>query len=184
VFIEELSFTRVYKIKAGYFSAALSSDGQLYVWGQGSFGEFYTPHRVKSAKKLDILDFQVSRAGCAALLTRTGKLYTWGPNENGQLGHGDFEERATPARVRSLEGKKVTSIGVGDSFIISLGHTMPQKDYEKFALNKGGILKQKSEQLRAQSSQKDKRRNSQHNHSIRSGGSKKLHISQSQAVAP
>ena len=57
VFIEELSFTRVYKIKAGYFSAALSSDGQLYVWGQGSFGEFYTPHRVKSAKKLDILDF-------------------------------------------------------------------------------------------------------------------------------
>jgi alpha-tubulin suppressor-like RCC1 family protein len=52
-------------------------------------------------------------------------LYTWGPNENGQLGHGDFAERATPARVRSLEGKKVTSIGVGDAFIISLGLSMP-----------------------------------------------------------
>ena len=90
VFIEELSFTRVSKVRAGFFSAALSSDGQLYVWGQGSFGEFYTPHRVKSAKKLDILDFQVSREGAAALLTRAGKLYTWGPNDFGQLGHGDF----------------------------------------------------------------------------------------------
>lgn len=32
-FIEELSFTNMIKIRAGYFSASLSSDGQLYVWG-------------------------------------------------------------------------------------------------------------------------------------------------------
>jgi alpha-tubulin suppressor-like RCC1 family protein len=135
-FIEELSFTQMIKIRAGFFSASLSADGQLYVWGQGSFGEFYTPHRVKSAKSLDIMDFQISRGGCAALLTRTGKLYSWGPNENGQLGHGDFTTRSTPARVKSLEGKKVTSVGVGDEFIICLGRSMPQKEPQN------GILKQ------------------------------------------
>ena len=133
IFIEELSFTRMVKVRAGFFSASLSSDGQLYVWGQGSFGEFYTPHRVKSAKSLDILDFQVSRGGCAALLTRAGKLYTWGPNENGQLGHGDFQMRATPARVKALEGKRVTCAAVGEEFIICLGLSMPQKEYGKFA---------------------------------------------------
>jgi hypothetical protein len=45
------------RIRAGSFSAALSADQQLFVWGRGIFGEFYTPHRVKSVNKLDILDF-------------------------------------------------------------------------------------------------------------------------------
>jgi hypothetical protein len=84
-----------------------------------------------------------------------------------------------------LEGKKVTSVGLGDEFIISLGLSMPQKDYERFSMQKGGILKQKSEHLRSQSSQK-KRISSHHNHnqSIRSQGSKRLHTSHSQATAP
>lgn len=57
VFLEELSFSRMIKIRAGAFSAALSGDGQLYVWGEGTFGKFYTPHRIKSGKTLDIMDF-------------------------------------------------------------------------------------------------------------------------------
>jgi alpha-tubulin suppressor-like RCC1 family protein len=56
-FLEELSFSRMVKVRAGSFSAALSADGCLYVWGEGTFGNFYTPHRIKSAKTLDIADF-------------------------------------------------------------------------------------------------------------------------------
>ena len=56
-FLEELSFSRMIKVRAGSFSASLSADGQLYVWGEGTFGQFYTPHRIKSAKVLDIQDF-------------------------------------------------------------------------------------------------------------------------------
>jgi alpha-tubulin suppressor-like RCC1 family protein len=77
-------------VRAGSFSASLSNDGQLYVWGQGLFGEFYTPHRIKSARSLDVLDFKIANGGTAALLTRSGKLYTWGPNDSGQLGLNDF----------------------------------------------------------------------------------------------
>jgi alpha-tubulin suppressor-like RCC1 family protein len=54
------------------------------------------------------LDFDVSKSGLAAVISTTGVLYTWGPNDYGQLGHGDFAMRATPQRVKGLEGKRVT----------------------------------------------------------------------------
>jgi len=95
-FLEELSFSKMIKVRAGSFSASLSSDGQLYVWGEGYFGKFYTPHRIKSGKTLEIADFSVSRGGLAAIIARNGNLYTWGPNDVGQLGHGDFNPRQTP----------------------------------------------------------------------------------------
>lgn len=95
-FLEELSFARMVKVRAGTFSASLSADGQLYVWGEGTFGNFYTPHRIKSAKTLDISDFQISKGGLAAVISRSGTCYTWGENDVGQLGHGDFISRQTP----------------------------------------------------------------------------------------
>lgn len=88
-FIEDLAFTKMIKIRAGKFSAALSSEGLLYFWGEGEFGKFHSPHLMKSEKKLEISDFQISRGGLAALITRTGQIYSWGPNELGSLGHGD-----------------------------------------------------------------------------------------------
>jgi len=86
----------------------------------------------------------VSRAGLAIVVSRTGTCYSWGPNDVGQLGHGDFNSRQTPARIKNLEGKKVTSIGLGDDFVIALGLTLPQKEYEKLA-RANGILRQKSD---------------------------------------
>lgn len=142
ILLEELSFSRMVKIRAGSFSAALSADQQLFVWGRGIFGEFYTPHRVKSVNKLDILDFQISKGGIAALLTRKGTIYSWGYNDSGQLGHGDYKERPTPERIESLDGKRVTQIAVGNEFVIALGLTMPQKEYEKLAKKNSGILRQ------------------------------------------
>ena len=58
------------KVRAGAFSASLSTDYQLYLWGCGTFGEFYTPHRVKSIAQLDLADFELGRSGYLALLTR------------------------------------------------------------------------------------------------------------------
>lgn len=82
-FLEELSFVKMVKIRAGSFSAALSAEGLLYVWGEGAFGKFHSPHCVKSEKIIEIIDFKVSREGLAALLTQSGKLYTWGSNDIG-----------------------------------------------------------------------------------------------------
>jgi X-linked retinitis pigmentosa GTPase regulator len=56
-FLEELSFSKMVRVRAGAFSASISSEGQLYVWGEGTFGKFYNPHRIKSGKTLDIQEF-------------------------------------------------------------------------------------------------------------------------------
>ena len=125
ILLEELSFSRMVQVRAGSFSAAMSQDQQIFVWGRGIFGEFYTPHRVKSVNKLDILDFNISKGGAALILTRQGTLYSWGYNDFGQLGHGDYKERATPERIDFLDGKRVTQIAVGHEFVIALGLTMP-----------------------------------------------------------
>lgn len=131
------------KVRAGSFSAALSSDQQLFVWGRGVFGEFYTPHRVKSVNKLDMLDFQLSKGGIALILTRHGTVYSWGANDFGQLGHGDYKTRATPERIDALDGKRVTQLAVGHEFVVALGLTMPQREYEKAASKKNqSILRQ------------------------------------------
>jgi hypothetical protein len=38
-------------ISAGSFSASIAADsGDLYLWGSEVFGEFFTPHRVKTIK--------------------------------------------------------------------------------------------------------------------------------------
>jgi len=43
-----------------------------------------------------------------------------------------------------LEGKRVTSMGLGDDFVIALGLTLPMKEYEKLA-KANGILRQQTE---------------------------------------
>ena len=111
------------------------------MWGKGIFGEFYTPHRVKSVNKLDIIDFQISKGGMALILTRQGTLYSWGYNDFGQLGHGDYKERQTPERIDSLDGKRVSQICAGPEYAIALGLTMPQKEYDKVAKKNSGILR-------------------------------------------
>jgi alpha-tubulin suppressor-like RCC1 family protein len=80
---------------------------------------------MKSANQLEIADFQISRQGLAAIVSRQGSLYTWGSNELGQLGLGDFNARQNPTKVNTLDNKRVTAIGLGEEFIIALGLTLP-----------------------------------------------------------
>ena len=82
-------------VSAGSFSASISKDtGSLYLWGTGTFGQFYTPHRVK---KIEGKAIQVAIGDKFGLvMTEERDLYTWGINNNGQLGSGDFIEKPTP----------------------------------------------------------------------------------------
>lgn len=160
ILLEELTFARMIKIRAGSFSAALSSDHQMFVWGRGIFGEFYTPHRIKSINKLDILDYEISRNGLAVILTRQGTVYSWGANDFGQLGHGDYKSRATPERIDALDGKRVSQIAIGNDFVIALGLTLPQREYTKEAVKRGTkILRTNGSQISTKKSGSKSQRN-------------------------
>lgn len=63
-------------------------------------------------------------------------LYTWGPNVFGQLGHGDFDSRALPSKINNLKRKNITSVKLGNDFLISLGSNISKESKEKKRLLK------------------------------------------------
>ena len=52
-------------------------------------------------------DIQISKQeSCFALsIDIKGALYAWGPNFDGQLGHGDFNTRTLPTQITRLKRK-------------------------------------------------------------------------------
>jgi alpha-tubulin suppressor-like RCC1 family protein len=46
-------------------------------------------------------------------LTKNGKVFTWGLNGYGQLGHGDRKGRSVPTKVESLDELVITNISCG-----------------------------------------------------------------------
>ncbi|ERN17078.1 uncharacterized protein LOC18445411 [Amborella trichopoda] len=51
-----------------------------------------------------------------AVLTSEGEVYTWGRGVNGQLGHGDVEDRNSATLVEALRDRKVKSVACGSNF--------------------------------------------------------------------
>jgi hypothetical protein len=80
----------------GHFhSAALTDDGRVFTWGDGSFGQLghnnkitvESPKLVEALAAETITKVRATQTYMAAL-TSSGVLYTWGKGPNGQLGHG------------------------------------------------------------------------------------------------
>ena len=75
----------------------------MYLWGNASFGIFETPHRVKTISSPVIAISVGDQFGaCLAQAQEkngTQRLYTWGDNQLGQLGTGDFKETGTPIHL-------------------------------------------------------------------------------------
>ena len=95
ILVEDISHIPMKTIAAGTFSASIAKEsGSLYLWGTGTFGEFKTPHRVRKIDK-KVLQVEIGESFGIAL-TEERRIYTWGINENGQLGSGDFEDKPTP----------------------------------------------------------------------------------------
>ena len=82
--LKQLEIHRVVKVAAGHFSAALTDQSQLIVWGSGQFGVFSTPQKV-CMEGILFTDVQISKqeSSFAAALDSKGAVYTWGPNFDG-----------------------------------------------------------------------------------------------------
>lgn len=137
--VDEISHIPMKFVAAGSFSASISEDKMdLFLWGSGSFGEFLTPHRVKKIKGQTV---QVAIGyGFGVALSNQGYLYSWGMNDFGQLGSGDFSVRTTPQIMSPLETKLVTQIECGQFFSIALGQTLRQHDNNNVRPLTGSIM--------------------------------------------
>jgi len=140
-------------------SAILTRDGHAYSWGYNSYGQLghgharacETPTRILHENyETDPFTMMVSGQYHSLGLTRTGKVFAWGRNEHGQIGHAG-EDTSAPKRV-SLNGTVVSlACGYGHSAVLlddgsmyvwgvntygqlGLGHTTTQRTPQQLKL--------------------------------------------------
>ena len=122
----------------GYFSRALSTQGDIYTWGESFLGQLglgvagvgvnqTTPKKV--TKPSGVTKFTVIDGGTrhSLALTDTGDIYSWGNNVYGQLGLGDSgynTERTSPQLVTKPSAvNKFNAIAAGAGFSMALTDT-------------------------------------------------------------
>ncbi|KAH3765944.1 regulator of chromosome condensation RCC1 [Pelomyxa schiedti] len=113
----------VASIKCGcWHTVALSKSGVIYSWGSNKFGQLGLKHNTDKHTPEVIRFFRdkVSSFDCgsfhtAAVLT-SKRVFTWGNNDTGQLGLGNYEAKNTPEEVILLADKQISRVVCGAFF--------------------------------------------------------------------
>ncbi len=109
---------QVRKLACKHHSAALTHAGELFLWGTGAFGEYLNPHQVTFIPE-KLTDIELG--GCFGLaVDLKGSVWAWGSNTSGELGLGDFEARAYPYPILSLEEKPIAHLACGTAHVIAV----------------------------------------------------------------
>ncbi|KFR03236.1 X-linked retinitis pigmentosa GTPase regulator, partial [Opisthocomus hoazin] len=139
-------FTNQHKIKqlaaGSYTSAAVTEDGQLFVWGDNSEGQIGLADEdcVSVPCQVDV-GKPVSSVSCgyyhSALITGDGELYTFGEPENGKLGllPEQLKNNRVPQPVLGIT-EKVNKVACGGEHTVVLTET----DVYTFGLGQYGQL--------------------------------------------
>ncbi|NXO54771.1 RPGR regulator, partial [Aramus guarauna] len=139
-------FTNQHKIKqlaaGSYTSAAVTEDGQLFVWGDNSEGQIGLADEACVSVPCQVnVGKPVSSVSCgyyhSALITGDGELYTFGEPENGKLGllPEQLKNNRVPQPVLGIM-EKVNKVACGGEHTVVLTET----DVYTFGLGQYGQL--------------------------------------------
>ena len=106
----------------GSHTAAVTKDGDLYMWGYNNYGQLgvytnvdkNTPVLVNNsttALPAKSVKYVALGGSHSAAITKDGSLYIWGWNSYGQLGDGTTTDRYTPIKIMD----NVASVSLGNS---------------------------------------------------------------------
>jgi len=122
-----------------WHTAVVTSAGQLFTFGDGTFGvlghgdrkSVSIPREVESLKGL-----RTVRAACGVWHTAavvevmvgnsgssncsSGKLFTWGDGDKGRLGHGDKEAKLVPTCIAALVDPNFCQVACGHSITVAV----------------------------------------------------------------
>eukprot|EP00898_Chlorokybus_atmophyticus_P008654 jgi/Chlat1/8790/Chrsp90S08135 len=130
-----LEGVRVKQISCGPWHTALTTDeGELYTWGDGSFGTLghgdrsscHLPRPVEALSAHRSLMVACGVWHTAAVVEEAGHpdkggvAYTWGDGDKGRLGHGDKEDALFPRRVDALWGEALRQVACGKRHTVAL----------------------------------------------------------------
>ncbi|KAG2451142.1 hypothetical protein HYH02_004409 [Chlamydomonas schloesseri] len=81
---------------------------------ESQYPNLLRPTRLKTFNDVKIMFIAAGPAACHCFAGDSeGNLYSWGRNERGQLGHGDFAQRNVPTKVAGLAGHFVIGASGG-----------------------------------------------------------------------
>ncbi|KAL9665629.1 hypothetical protein QQ045_021050 [Rhodiola kirilowii] len=114
----------IHEVACGYsLTVALTATGHVYTMGSSVYGQLGNPEAKGKFPTLiqgNIANSFVEAIACGfyhvVVLTSQAQVYTWGKGANGQLGHGDTDDRNTPALVTFLKDKQVKSVACGPNY--------------------------------------------------------------------
>ena len=108
----------------GIHATALAADGSVWTWGANTVGQLgyptpgaqYTtvPHQVPGLSGVKQV---AAGADFTVALRSNGEVWTWGANDQGQLGDGTHTNRTTPARNQA--GYGMLQISAGGDFALA-----------------------------------------------------------------
>uniref|UniRef100_A0A0D9W8M3 FYVE-type domain-containing protein n=1 Tax=Leersia perrieri TaxID=77586 RepID=A0A0D9W8M3_9ORYZ len=118
-------------------TVVLTVAGIVFTVGSSRHGQLGNPQAdgesictVEGPLKTEYVREISSGSSHVAVLTMSGKVFTWGKGTEGQLGLGDYINRSSPTLVEALEGRHVENIVCGFNFTaaICLHKAMSMKD--------------------------------------------------------
>uniref|UniRef100_A0AAY4E4M2 E3 ubiquitin-protein ligase HERC2 n=1 Tax=Denticeps clupeoides TaxID=299321 RepID=A0AAY4E4M2_9TELE len=118
--IQHVFIKKVAVNSGGKHCLALSSEGEVYSWGEAEDGKLGhgnrspcdRPRVIESLRGVEVVDVAAGGAH-SACVTASGELYTWGKGRYGRLGHGDSEDQLKPKLVDALQGHRVIDVACG-----------------------------------------------------------------------
>ncbi|XP_039287848.1 E3 ubiquitin-protein ligase HERC2 [Nilaparvata lugens] len=131
--IESLAGLGVIKVECGsQFSVALMRSGSVYTWGKGDYyrlghnsqDHVRRPRKVAALQGKKIISIATGSLHCVACSDQ-GEVYTWGDNDEGQLGDGTTNAIQKPRLVVALQGKKITRVACGSAHTLAWSTDKP-----------------------------------------------------------
>ncbi|XP_062251671.1 LOW QUALITY PROTEIN: E3 ubiquitin-protein ligase HERC2 [Platichthys flesus] len=118
--IQHVFIRKVAVNSGGKHCLALSSEGEVYSWGEAEDGKLGhgnrspcdRPRVIESLRGVEVVDIAAGGAH-SACITTSGELFTWGKGRYGRLGHGDSEDQLKPKLVDALQGHRVIDVACG-----------------------------------------------------------------------
>ncbi|XP_019845780.2 probable E3 ubiquitin-protein ligase HERC2 [Bactrocera dorsalis] len=126
--IESLAGLGVVKVECGsQFSVALTKSGAVYTWGKGDFHRLghgtvdhvRRPKKVAALQGKKIVSIATGSLHCVAC-TDAGEVFTWGDNDEGQLGDGTVSAIQRPRLVAALQNKHIVKVTCGSAHTIAM----------------------------------------------------------------
>jgi len=128
--IRRLTDKKIISIYTGArHSGAISSLDVVYAWGNNLCGQLGISSNKNRKRARPIEKFNGKKVLSIVggqdwtLAIVDDQVYSWGHNQVGQLGLGDFSDRNDPRPIPELSEKKITRLGVGNQYSVAIGES-------------------------------------------------------------